>query len=219
MSTTPRSPKLLKGAIVSVPALVPVPTVVLFQYNPESLTRSIEPQIEGGTKENRTEAARFVGAPIENISMELDIDAIDQLERGSFMANQKGILPQLAALEILAYPQSAQVIAQAVMLAAGTIEVLPTPAPFTLLVYGSSRVLPVRLMSYSANEIDHDVNLNPIRAKVSLQLRVLTYSDLQLTDPGYHLFLSHQITKEVMALTMSASNVASSIGVDTSKFI
>ena len=69
----------------------------------------------------------------------------------------------------------------------------------TLFVWGPKRALPVKLNEFSITEEAHDMHLNPIRAKVSLGLRVLSYSDLPLTHPGYALFLAHQVTKEAMA--------------------
>jgi hypothetical protein len=51
--------------------------------------------------------------------------------------------------------------------------------------------------------------LNPIRAKVSLELRVLSYSDFSVTHPGYAVFLAHQVVKETMAVIGSVGNIAS----------
>ena len=69
----------------------------------------------------------------------------------------------------------------------------------TLFVWGPSRVVPVRLTDFSVTEEAHDTNLNPIRARVSLGLRVLSYNDLSVTHPGHKLFLAHQVAKEAMA--------------------
>jgi len=99
-----------------------------------------------------------------------------------------------------------------VLLAAGTIEVIPPMAPLTLFIWGPKRVLPVRLTNFSITEDAYDVNLNPIRAKVSLGLSVLNYNDLPLTHPGYHLFLAHQVVKETMATIGSVNNLAAAGG-------
>ncbi len=208
MTTFPASPRLLKGAIVSVGLTNPLPSVVVFQYNPDTLTRSLEPQMAGGGADGRAEALRFKGAPVESISLDAEIDATDQLETGAGPAVSLGIYPQLSALEVLTYPSSATVIANTVLLAAGTIEIVPTAAPLTLFIWGSRRVLPVRLNSFSITEESFDVNLNPIRAKVSLGLRVLSYNDLPPTHPGYHLFLAHQVTKEALAAIGSVNTLA-----------
>jgi hypothetical protein len=211
MTTFPRSPRLLKGAIVGVDPLNPVASVIVFQYNPDTLTRTLQAQTagEGG---DRSEALRLKGAPIETIKLEVEIDATDQLERGDNTAVSLGIHPQLAALEMLLYPKSALVIANTVLLALGTIEVMPPAAPFTLLIWGPKRILPVRITEFSITEEAHDVSLNPIRARASLGLRVLSYNDLPLLHPGYGLFLAHQVAKEAMAVIGSSSNLSAVAG-------
>lgn len=192
MTTFPRSPRLLKGALVSFDLPNPKPAVIVFQYNPDTLSRTLEAQTGG----EGADALRIKGAPVETIKLDIELDATDQLEQG---AAATGLHPQLAALEVLIYPKSALVIANTALLNAGTIEILPPQAPFTLFIWGPKRVLPVRLTEFSITEEAYDPQLNPIRAKVSLGLRVLSYNDLPAAHPGYHLFLAHQIVKETMA--------------------
>jgi len=207
MTSFPRSPKVMKGALVGLDLFNPLASAIVFQYNPETMTRRLQAQSLGGGEGDRTEALRLKGAPVENISLEIEIDATDQLEKGEGTAASLGIYPQLSALEMLIYPKSSVVIANTVLLGLGTIEVIPPAAPFTLFVWGPKRVLPVRVADFSINEEAFDVNLNPIRAKVSLGLRVLSYSDLSVTHPGYHVFLAHQVVKEVMATVGSTGNL------------
>ncbi|WP_298405754.1 hypothetical protein [uncultured Chloroflexus sp.] len=192
MTTFPRSPRLLKGALVSFDLPNPKPAVIVFQYNPDTLSRTLEAQTGG----EGADALRIKGAPVETIKLDSELDATDQLEQGVAAI---GLHPQLAALEVLIYPKSALVIANTALLNAGTIEILPPQAPFTLFIWGPKRVLPVRLTEFSITEEAYDPQLNPIRAKVSLGLRVLSYNDLPAANPGYHLFLAHQIVKETMA--------------------
>jgi hypothetical protein len=207
MTTFPGSPPTLKGAIFAKDGTNPIaiPTVIVFQYNPESLTRSIEPQI-GGEGGNRSEILRLKGAPKESINVEIVIDATDQLEKADPIATRVGIHPQLAALEMLVYPGSRLVIANALLSLIGTIEILSPQAPLTLFAWGPLRIVPVVINSMSITEEMHDGLLNPIRAKVSLGLRVLTYDDLPLSHPGYSIFLAHQIIKEGFAALGSALN-------------
>jgi hypothetical protein len=211
MTTSPISPRLIKGAIVGLDIFNPISSVILFQYNPETLTRTLQAQTTGGGG-NPSEALRLRGAPQESITLDIEIDATDQLEKGENNATSMGIYPQLSALEMLIYPKSSLVIANTVLLAAGTIEVIPPMAPLTLFIWGPKRVLPVRLTNFSITEDAYDVNLNPIRAKVSLGLQVLNYNDLPLTHPGYHLFLAHQVVKETMASIGSVNNLAAAGG-------
>ena len=210
MSAFPGSPRLLKGALVGVDPLVPIPNVVVFQYNPDSMTRRLEPR-SVSAEGDRGEAFRLTGAPKETITLTVEVDATDQLEQGNPLAGAVGIYPTLAALETLLYPKSATVIVNSILSLIGTIEVIPVEAPMTLFVWGPQRILPVRLTSLSITEEAHDPLLNPIRAKVELSLAVLSYQDLSITNPGYTLFLTHHIVKEVMAAT-NIFNSAQSIG-------
>lgn len=212
MTTFPNSPRLLKGAIVGIDIFNPLASVIVFQYNPETLTRTLQAQSAGGEGGDRTEAMRLKGAPIETIKIDVEIDATDQLEKAEKNATQMGIYPQLSALEMLLYPKSSLVIANTALMALGTIEVIPPSTPFTLFVWGPKRVLPVCLTDFSITEEAHDPNLNPIRAKVSIGMRVLSYSDLPLTHPGYHLFLAHQVVKETMAVIGTVNNLDSVAG-------
>ncbi len=206
MSDYPRSPRVTKGAIVGMDAYNPLASVIIFQYNPETLTRTLQPQVGGG--EESSTPTRLKGPPSESIRLEVSIDATDQLERGSDLALAMGIYPQLSALEMLLYPKSRLVIANTLLQAAGTLEIVPMEAPLALFVWGPARVLPVRLTEFSITEEDHDPSLNPIRAKVSLGMRVLNYSDFSPTHPGFALFMTHQVMKETMAVIGSVGNVA-----------
>ncbi len=212
MTAFPRSPRLLKGAIVAVDPTNPRPRVIVFQYNPATLTRSLETQSAGGDGSGSSGPLRLKGAPVESISLEVEIDATDQLETGDSTATSVGIYPQLSELELLIYPSTAVVLANTALLALGTIEVIQPPAPLTLFIWGPRRVLPVRLTTFSIAEEAFDVTLNPIRAKVSFGLRVLSYNDLPLTHPGYHLFLAHQVVKEAMATAGAAGNLGAVVG-------
>lgn len=207
MSGLSNTPRLIKGAIIGVDLFNPIASVVIFQYNPETVTRTLQPQ-GAGDSGARAEAMRLKGAPIETMKMEIEIDASDQLQDGDKNAGSMGIYPQLSALEMLVYPKTLLVAANTVLMALGTLEVLPPIGPFTVLVWGAKRVVPVRLSEFSIHEELHDGALNPIRAKVSLGLRVLSYNDLSLTNPGYYLFLAHQATKEVMATIGSINNIS-----------
>jgi hypothetical protein len=206
---TPISPRLTRGAIIGFDIANPVASIAIFQYNPDTLTRSLQAQTAGGESGSRSEPQRLKGAPIESIRMDVEIDASDQLDAGDGIAASMGIYPQLSALEMLLYPKTLQVIANTILLAVGTIEVIPIEGPFTLLVWGPKRVVPVRLTEFSITEEAYDPNLNPIRAKVSLGLRVLSYSDFPVTHPGFAMFLAHQVVKEAMAVVGSVGNAAS----------
>ncbi len=209
MTDSPISPRLVRGAIIGIDIFNPVASIAIFQYNPDTLTRTLQAQTSGGESGNRTEPQRLKGPPIENIRMDVEIDATDQLDAGDGVAASMGIYPQLSTLEMLLYPKMSAVIANTILLAVGTIEVIPPEGPFTLLVWGPKRVVPVRLTEFSITEEAYDTSLNPIRARVSLGLRVLSYDDFPISHPGYAMFLAHQAVKEAMAVIGSVGNAAS----------
>lgn len=211
MSSFPGSPRIVKGAIVGIDLFNPLASVIVFQYNPDTMTRTLQAQTMGEGGE-RSEVTRLKGAPIETIKLDVEIDATDQLEKAEGLATATGIYPQLSALEMLIYPKSARIIANTVLMALGTLEVIPPTGPLTLFIWGLKRVLPVRLTDFSITEEAHDVSLNPIRAKVSLGMRVLSYNDLSITNPAYYLFLTHQIIKETMATIGSVGNLGAVAG-------
>lgn len=212
MSTFPRSPRLLKGALVAVDPLEPVPSVIVFQYNPDLLTRTLRAQA-AGAEADRAEALRLKGPPEETIKLDVEIDATDQLEQAKAPATRLGLHPTLATLELLLYPKASGVIANEALSAAGMIEIVPPAAPLTLFVWGPKRVLPVRLTEFTITEEAFDPGLNPVRARVALGLRVLNYTDLGLASPGGALFMGHQIAKEAMARIGGLVDVASITGV------
>lgn len=195
----PYGPRFLKGALVSVDIATSQRKTITFQYNPESLNRSLQPQVVGGESGQQSQAVRFIGAPVETIEMEVIVDATDQLERDEPTAVQSGIQPQLTALELLLYPDSGQVIRNQALLDQGCIEIGSYIAPLTLLMWGKNRILPVSVTRCSIREELFDTKLNPLRATVSLGLRALSYSDLDPSHQGYHLFLAYQQAKEAMA--------------------
>ena len=211
MTTFPNSPRLFKGALIGVDIFNPLASVVVFQYNPDTMTRRLEPRAASGDGE-RSEAFRLAGPPKETITLSVEIDATDQLEEANPLAVVSGITPTLAALEMMLYPKSALVIANSILNAIGTVEVIPAEGPMILFVWGPTRVLPVRLTGLTVTEEAYDTLLNPTRAKVELSLSVLSYNDLKIVSPGNALFMVHQITKEVLATT-NLFNSVQNVGV------
>jgi hypothetical protein len=208
-------PRKLRGAVVGLDPFNPAASVIVFQYNPDSLERTLQPQGSEAADGAKGETLRLAGPPVETIKAAIEIDATDQLAAGDGQVRSMGIHPHLAALEMLLYPKSALVVANTALLALGTIEIVPPSSPLTLFVWGPRRVLPVKLTEFGVTEEAHDTALNPIRAKVSLAMRVLTYADLPLTNPGYALFLAHQIAKETMAVIGSTGALTDVVGSNT----
>ena len=205
MTTFPNSPRLQKGALIGLDPLNPLASIIVFQYNPETLSRTLRARTTpagggGGGQSAPGEAMRLAGPPEESFRLEVVLDATDQMEQADPITAELGIHPQLASLEMLLYPKSALVIANEALMQAGVIEAVPPEAPLAILVWGVKRVLPVRVTGFSVTEEMFDPNLNPIHAKVSLDLNVLSYFDLGLLSPGGALFMAHQLIKESMAM-------------------
>jgi Contractile injection system tube protein len=211
MTTFSNSPQVLKGGIVLIePESARVLGIVSLQYNPESLTRTLQIQSAGGEGGQRSEPLRFKGAAVETIKLDAEIDAADQLEFPDQhrAAVEHGIQPQLAVLEALAHPSSAQLLDVDRQAANGTLEIAPMEAPLTLFVWSKTRIVPVRLTDFSITEEAFDPALNPIRAKVSLGLRVLSVDDLGFAHKGGSLFMAYLQTKEQLAAKAQAGAFA-----------
>lgn len=199
----PGSPRLLKGGIVLLdPDTSVVRRVINLQYNPDTLSRSLQIQSTSNESGDRAEALRLKGPPVETIKLDAEIDVADQLEwiDQHPEASQLGIYPQLAALEILVYPTSSQLQNQNRLAQSGTLEVLPMIAPLTLFVWSKNRVIPVRLTEFSVTEEAFDPLLNPMRAKVSLGMRVFSVNDLGFETKGGGLFMTYLQQKEQLAM-------------------
>ncbi len=201
MSAFPGSPKVLKGGIVLLDpdTFTVLPNgIIVLQYNPDTLTRSlkIKGADEGG---DRSEALRLTGPPVETFKLDAEIDATDQLEVADANTLQYGIFPQLSALETLVYPTSQTLQRNFGLAQQGTLEIMPMLAPLTLFVWSASRIVPVRLTEFSITEEAFDPSLNPLRAKVSLGMRVLSIDDLDFNDKSGSLYLTYQQQKETLA--------------------
>ena len=193
--------------MVSLDADTGIPNVISFQYNPTTVKRSLKPMASGGDAGDRSQAVRLTGPPQETISVEIELDAVDALNAGDAAALSVGLHPQLAAIELLSFPPSSRVVLDNQLLSFGTIEIAPTLAPRLMFVWGSKRVQPVQVTSYSISEEEFDTNLNPTRATVSLELKVLTYADLSASNPDYHQYLAYQQSLEAMAANTRSSNM------------
>ena len=209
MTTFANSPRLLKGGLVLIDADTSVvQRIIVLQYNPDTLSRTLQPQAvkESG---DRAEAMRLTGPPVETIKLDAEIDATDQLEFPDQHANavQFGIQPQLAALETILYPASAQLLSNNALASAGMLEILPALSALTLFVWSKSRIVPVRITDFSVTEEAFDTALNPLRAKVSLGMRVLSVTDLGYDNKGGSLFMAYQQLKEQLAAKNSAGTL------------
>jgi hypothetical protein len=199
VSEFPGRPKLTKGGLVAYQLPELVPTIIVFQYNPDEVRRVLSSRAAGGG--GAGDRLRTNGPPDETITMSIEIDAADQLEAPSEngVTVSNGLHPVIAALEGLLYPSFPIVVANQIASLAGSGFILAEQAPLALLIWGPKRVLPVQVQSLSINEQAFDQKLNPIRASADLSLKVLTYRDLDPSNPGYWVYMASFTQKEVMA--------------------
>lgn len=197
--SSPISPRLLKGGIVLIDSdTSAVLRIITLQYNSDTLTRTLAPKsLKDST--DRSEAMRLTGPAVETIKLEAEIDATDQLELADAQTTQLGIHPQLAALEMIVHPSSAHLSSNNNLARSGVLEIIPMQTPLTLFIWSKNRILPVRLTDFSVTEEAFDAALNPIRAKVSLGMRVLSVDDIGFDNKGGGLFMTYLQQKERFA--------------------
>jgi hypothetical protein len=202
MSTFPGTPRTIQGGIVLVdPDSAVVQRVIVLQYNPDTLTRTLQVRGVAAEAGDRLEALRLTGPPAETIKLDAEIDATDQLEfpEQNRTVVELGIHPQLAALETIVYPASTQLQTNNGLASGGTLEIVPAEAPLTLFVWSKNRIVPVNITEFSITEEAFDPSLNPIRAKVSLGMRVLTTNDLNFSTKGASIYMAYFQQKERLA--------------------
>jgi len=205
----PLRPKLQKGALAVYPTHTPgsqPSTVIVFQFNPESMKRTLAHRAapapaQGASGSAKEDVLRVAGPPLETINTTVDMHASDQLADpdANGQVAEHGLHPALATLELLMYPPTlnAQKIEQ--QAASGQVQVTPADLPLVLLIWGKSRVVPVKITSFAVSEEAFDTRLNPIAAKVELGMQVLTYMEFTDSSIGRDAFIAYQKAKENLA--------------------
>jgi hypothetical protein len=200
--TFPRSPRTLRGGIVLLdPASGGIRRSIALQYNPDTVTRTLQVQGAGAEAGDRREALRLKGPPIETFRLEVELDAADQLEtaESTGVVVSNGLLPQLAALEMIVYPSVSQLQMSEALANGGQFEIMPAESPLTLFIWSRHRVAPVRFTELTIVEEAFDPRLAPIRARVTLSMRVLSVNDLPSDHQGAGIYLAYQRQKERQA--------------------
>jgi hypothetical protein len=175
--------------------------IIRLQINPSQLTRTLKVRGAGGEGSDRSEAMRLTGPPVETIQVEAELDATDKLEfpEDNQDAVESGLRPELAALESLVYPSSALLEENHELSQSGMLEILPVEAPLILFGWGRNRLLPVRITELNVLEEAFDQELNPIRAKVTLGMQVLSVNDLPYDHRGTSMYLRHHHLIEALS--------------------
>lgn len=184
-------PRVVKAGLVTIdPTTGAVRRVIALQYNPETLTRTLAVQAAGT---DPAQALRLKGVAVETLRLEAFIDATDQITGSELNADVEsvGIHPEIAVLEALINPSVATLAGNQLLAQSGQLEVVPAEAPLALLVWSRERVVPVRVSELTIAEEAFDHDLNPVRAKVTLALRVLSVDDLGLAHRGGNIHLAH----------------------------
>jgi hypothetical protein len=112
----------------------------------------------------------------QEISFDIRLDATDKLNEGDPIATRLGIAPQLATLELMVLPKDESLAGKAAQKLLSTADFSFTKRknpPMIIFIWGRKRVLPVNINSMNITETEFDVNLNPIRATVSVALTVI----------------------------------------------
>lgn len=210
MSGFSRSPKLLRGGLVLLdPVSGNVLRIIGLQYNPDTMTRTLQVKGVGADSGDRMEALRLKGPPAETIKLDAEIDATDALEAAQSPTTTQGLHPQIAAIESLVHPASSDLFAANAVAGSGSLEIAPAMSPLSIFVFGPNRIVPVRITELSITEEAFDTALNPIRAKLSLGLRVLSVDDIGFDSKGGGLFMSYLQAKERLAAQAAGADFRS----------
>jgi hypothetical protein len=214
------SPKFLKGALAAFDSQIigGIPNIIIFQFNPEQLSRSLSLRTPPTSGEQNTsaksETLKVSGPPVESIKLSVVLDAADQLNDPLThpLAVTMGISPALSALEMLLYPPEEKVLENKVLAEMGSSDIEHPDAPLVLFIWGPTRVVPVQLTDFSITEEAFDQLLNPMRAKVELGLKVLTYMELKEESLGYGAYKATLTQKQIMAASNIINNIEQVMG-------
>jgi len=180
--------------------------MIVFQFNPDTMKRTLAHRAppapnQGNTGAAKEDVLRVAGPPLETINLTIEMNASDQLaepdQNGAVAEN--GLHPALATLELLMYPPTLNARKIEEQAARGQVQVSPADLPLVLLVWGKSRVVPVKLTTFSVSEEAFDTRLNPIAVKVELGMQVLTYMEFTQSSIGRDTFIAYQQAKESLA--------------------
>jgi len=179
----PLAPTVLRGALVQLleDFGIVIPNIVPFQYNPAKITLGVTPWNPFQTApQNQASQTPLVQPfdPEQTYSFDLEFDAADDIELGNPVAMATGVASRLAALRKLVEPSEGLLgdLVGAIGALAGDVaaQAERPQVPVTLLVLGTSAILPVRITSLSIDITEFTPNLYPLIAKATVELRVLT---------------------------------------------
>jgi hypothetical protein len=220
--------KYMKGALIQFTPtiLIPIPNVIIFQYNPETIEHTwTQPDTGGAAKSGSQSNPQAIPAdPGEAFSFNLVMDANDDIGNSNPLAIASGLYTRLAALEMLLFPADpSQSLLGGLLGATSSDQSRSVPSkilPTALFVWGPFRIVPVRVTSLSITENRYDALLNPVHAEAKIGLRVLTPDELSaaasandpLAELGTVAYQYSQTERKVFALANLANAVESIVG-------
>lgn len=177
---------LLPGMLLSYddPLLGVIPNIIIFQYNPDSITRVFQPPARAASGPEKGGQRSQAQPAKETYSMTLELDATDGLERGGVLTTTFGVGPRLAALEMLMQPVGSGPLAQLIgkAIGGGGATIPASRVPLIIMSWGLARIAPVKLDSLTITETGFDQGLNPIHASAEIGLTVLRPNDVKDED-------------------------------------
>jgi hypothetical protein len=208
---------MLRGALIEygTSLIGPIPNVVIFQFNPEQLSRALQVPTRptGATQRETTQAGEKT---FERITLKAHFSAVNTLDEDKVLARLFGIGPQLAALEKMVLPSSklAGLIGAAIDAIAGAVSPPAPPAqpipresyPHILFIWGPTRVLPVTIDSMTIVEQEYDFMLNPTRAEVDITLSVIAIDQCSDDVLAQGALEYSTMAKEAMAIANLANS-------------
>ena len=183
-------------------------SIVVFQFNPSSLRRSLQPKMVGGNSESKASPLYFTGPPVETMNVRVEIASDENASDIPWKdVSAYGVRPMLAALESAMYPAVDQIESSEKKLKSGKMEIGVYGVPLIVFIWGETKA-PVKFTSMSITEQQFNKKLLPTLATVDLGMQVLTAEDVQPSDPAYSVYMAYQRTKEKLAQLCFESNVA-----------
>ncbi len=208
--TLARGPKAARGGLARIDVRTrQLLDVVPFYYNPDTVTRTLQPRAVAAEPGDRLEAFRLTGPPHETIKVEVELDAADQLDQPdqNTVVAAHGLLPFLATLEQMITPTASSLSAVDALHDKGELEILPQQAPMVVLIWSPDRVVPVAISTMTITEEAFDRALHPIRAKVSIDARTLSNDDLPADHVGTAMYLAYRQGVERLAAITRQTDV------------
>lgn len=213
--------KLVRGALVQLieDVIAFIPNIVIFQYNPEKITRSLTPyNPQGSANGGRARAAPDAQPfnPEEKISFTLHLNANEGLSAFNPITMATGVASRIAALRKMVRPTSgllSDIKGSAMALKNKTSSSLTRPSqPITFLVYGPGLIVPVRITTFSVEENLHTALLYPHDASITMELLVLTpeqfcCSNIKFKDLAISAYNLTKLQEDTLALANIANGV------------